>query len=76
MEFGRSQLFKAVCGKSTAPGKQDIRHPRTAISSGLIGERCIRNEGCGTSHVPLKCENIYLPHQADRNFINNLQKNP
>jgi hypothetical protein len=58
MDFGQSQLLKAVCGKSTAPGKHDIRLPRTALSSGLIVEKCVRNVGSGSSHLPLKCENI------------------
>lgn len=80
MELGPSQLWKAVCGKSTVPGQQELRLPRTALSSGLISQRCERNVGSGSSDVLLKCGNIYLPHKVDRQkqtikFVNNLHNN-
>ena len=75
MELGPSQLWKAVRGKSNVPGQQELRLPRTALSSGLISELCERNVGNGSSDVPLKFGNIYLPHKADHNFISNLKNN-
>jgi hypothetical protein len=58
MEFGQLQLWKAVLGKSTAAGKQELRLPRTALSSGIISKRCARNVGSSFYDVPLKCGNI------------------
>lgn len=75
MELGPSQLWKAVRGKSTVPGQQELRLPRTALYSGLISELCERNVGSGSSDVPLKCGNIYLPNKADHNFMNTIKNN-
>jgi hypothetical protein len=53
MEFGQSQLLKAVRENITAPCKQELRLPRTALSSGLTNEKCVRNVGSGSSDVRL-----------------------
>ena len=58
--------MKGSMWEKTVPGQQELIPPRTALSSGLISERCERNVGSDSSDVPLKCGNIYLPHKADR----------